>query len=66
MPASPLLFPEWLQPAVSEGSLTPHQAWRLYWEMEVLSDQPWTPGVREINLLLSLANWEPSELETRH
>ena len=49
-----LQYPPYLQQMLDEGLLTQHQAWRLMWDLEILPDQPWTPGVLEINLLVNL------------
>ena len=53
-----LTFYPYLQEAVDAGCLSLESAWRLYWELEVLSEQPWTPGVQEIDLSVLLHHLE--------
>ena len=65
MSAQALEFPIYLQLPVNAGALSPHQAWQLDWELEVLQGQPWTPGVFEINLLVQMFHL-PVESMTLH
>lgn len=58
MPACLLKFPQWLQEPIEEGCLTPHQAWQLEWEIEMLQGLPWTPGVFEIKQRVVLFHME--------
>jgi hypothetical protein len=59
MSAHPAMFPPWLQEPMEAGHLSPLSAWRLEWELIALQDQPWTEGVYELNLRVSLFHWEP-------
>lgn len=59
MSAQPAMFQDWIQEPLEQGLLSPHQAWRLEWELLVLTDQPWTPGVFEIRQTVGLYHWSP-------
>ena len=53
-----LQFEPWLQEPVEAGCLAPATAWQLDWEMSVLLDQPWSPGMQEVFLRVHLFHEE--------
>ena len=63
--AQVLEFPPYLQEPIEAGLLTHHQAWRLDYELTELQHQPWTPGVQEINRMVSMFYMQ-TEAMTRH
>ncbi len=60
MSASPAMFDPWIQEPLDLGHLSPESAWKLEWELMVLQDDPWTPGVFQINQTVALHHW-PTE-----
>lgn len=54
MTAELLMFPAYYQLPLEAGQISLEQAWRLQWELLVLTQQPWTPGVQEISQAVSL------------
>ena len=49
-----LTFPHYLQQTLEQGILTPEQVWRLEYDLEQLTLEPWSPGVQEINRTVTL------------
>jgi len=62
MSASPATFPPWIQEPLESGHLSPESAWRLEWELVVLSNEPWTPGVHQISRTVELHHWQTEGL----
>ena len=62
MSAQALNFPAYLQIPLDAGVLSPHQAWRLAWDLEVLTLEPWTPGVQQVNQSVTLFHWQTEGL----
>ena len=60
MSALQATFPPWLQVPMEAGAITPAQAWALDWEILVLQDRPWTPGVLELSRKVALFHIDPA------
>lgn len=58
MPAQALLFPDWLQEPLEAGCLSSQEAWILEWELLVLAEEPWSPGVFALKQRVALFHWE--------
>lgn len=60
--AQALRFGSYLQQPLEAGILTPEQAWRLAWEMEVLTFEPWTPDGLAMQRRVALFHLSPNGL----
>ena len=58
MTAELATFNQHLQEVTDAGQISPLSAWMLEWELLVLADRPWSPGVREIHMRVELFHWE--------
>lgn len=59
MCAETLTFPDHLQEAIDAGAITAELAWRLAWDVEVRTYDPWCPVAQGVNLRVILFHWEP-------
>lgn len=60
--AQALMFGAYLQLPLEAGLLTPEQAWRLAWDMEILPDQPWPPELLALDRRVRLFHLRPDGL----